>query len=203
MAEHEECSANRTLSFQSLKNLDYGHSCFEARGLSRETLEHFGVGYCSKGIHAGRIAIPIHNLDGALVAYVGCSLEDGTYTYPNGFRVDWEVYNLHRVQEQWSPSDGVLVVRDFFDVFRLYESGYPNAIALMVDTITEAQIRLLAGAFGEGADLTLFGERQSDWALDLTKRLIRLFRLRILWASQDDIRPQYLSTEAIGEILNQ
>ncbi len=57
---------NKVLSF-ALK-LDGTHPYLAGRGLSRETIETFGLGYCTRGILKGRICIPIHDEKGNLVA---------------------------------------------------------------------------------------------------------------------------------------
>lgn len=193
---------NRPLPFQNLQGLDARHPYLRERGFDSATMEHFGVGYCTKGICAGRVAIPVHNREGDLVAYVGCSVEDGAYTYPANFRKDAELYNLHRVTAGEIPPDGVLLVADFFDVFRLYEAGYGSVVGLMGEEMGPRQEQLLIESFPEGTTLRLFGERQSDWALPIVERLVHTFRIHIVWRERNGISPQDLSTDQIWEILN-
>ena len=90
----------------SLKNLDPGHPYLSARGLSKETIATFGIGYCSRGMLKGRIAIPIHDERGELVAYAGRfpgdeGLGEGEaiYTFPPNFHKELVVYNLHRAAD--------------------------------------------------------------------------------------------------------
>ena len=47
----------------------------------------------------GRLAIPIHNRAGELVAYTGRATggEEPAYLYPDGFDRAQEVFNLHRM----------------------------------------------------------------------------------------------------------
>jgi DNA primase len=160
------------------------------RGFDPATLEYLGVGYCNKGLHTGRVAIPIHNREGSLVAYVGCSVEDGSYLYPKNFHQEAELYSLRRVLADGSPTDSVLLVTDFFDVFRLHEAGYPNTIALMGETMSPWQAQSLTEAFPEGTTLRLFGERQSNWALQIIGRLLHSFSIYIVWPERNGIRPQ-------------
>jgi DNA primase len=54
-----------------LKDLDRQHPYLTERGLTMETIIDFALGYCAKGMMAGRIAIPIHNVEGKVVAYAG------------------------------------------------------------------------------------------------------------------------------------
>ena len=66
----------------------------------QETVEHFGIGYCSRGIMRGTIAIPIHDEEGQLVASAGRRLkpsdirEYGKYKLPKGFKQERVLYKL-------------------------------------------------------------------------------------------------------------
>jgi len=39
-------------------------------------MEKLGVGYCSRGLMKGHIAIPIHSVHGELLAYARCPIAD-------------------------------------------------------------------------------------------------------------------------------
>jgi DNA primase len=67
-ATAQPMKVNTPLKF-ALKNLDASHPYMIERGFTPETVAHFGLGYCAKGIMASRIPIPIHNERGELVAY--------------------------------------------------------------------------------------------------------------------------------------
>jgi hypothetical protein len=50
-------------------DLDDAHPYLAGRGMDAATASYFGVGYCGgRGLMSGRIAIPIHDADGRLVA---------------------------------------------------------------------------------------------------------------------------------------
>lgn len=55
----------------SLKNLDPEHPYLSERGLTKEAIKEFGLGYCSRGLFKDWIVIPVHNENGELVAYAG------------------------------------------------------------------------------------------------------------------------------------
>ncbi len=55
-------------SFRALRNVPPSAT---HRGLTPETVNVFGVGYCPRGLMRGRVAIPIRNERGELVAYAG------------------------------------------------------------------------------------------------------------------------------------
>ena len=74
-------------------------------GSHRKRWQFFGLGYCAKGTMSGRIAIPIHNHEGALVGYAGRwpgepPEERPKYKLPKGFRKSAEVFNLHRALQE-------------------------------------------------------------------------------------------------------
>jgi hypothetical protein len=89
-------SSNPPLSF-SLKTLDQEHPSLAALGLSASALHAFGLGHCGKGLLKDRIAIPVHDREGVLVAYAGfASGAPEPYRFPPKFRPELEVWNLHR-----------------------------------------------------------------------------------------------------------
>ena len=101
---------------------------------------------------AGRIAIPIHDAQGAIIAYAGRwpgNPPEGEpkYKLPRGFKKSLVLYNLHRVLALKSTPEQrlagpVIVVEGYWSVFRLTQLGYPNVVALMGSTLSSAQARL-------------------------------------------------------------
>jgi DNA primase len=49
------------------------YNYLQTRGINDEIIERFGIGFCDKGSHAGRIVIPSYNKKGELNYYVGRS----------------------------------------------------------------------------------------------------------------------------------
>jgi DNA primase len=110
---------------------------------------------------AGRIAIPIHNADGKLVAYAGrwaAPLDalpegKGKYEFPSGFRKELELFNLHRV----AHCRHLVVVEGFFGVMRLHSLRLP-AVALMGTAVSVKQLELLAHANARHITVLLDGD---------------------------------------------
>lgn len=125
---------------------------FAERGLTDETVAHFGLGISGRGSMKGRACIPIHDHEGNLVAYAGRWVGpdatipegEGKYKLPGGFHKGLVVFNLHRV-----PPDAkrVIIVEGFWSVFWLHQNGYPNAISVMGSMMTSRQVELLAERF--------------------------------------------------------
>lgn len=134
---------NPSLSFRL--SLNQTHPALNDRHLSAKTIAHFGVGYASRGIMRGCLAIPIHNQEGHLVAYAGRRLEQdaiaryGKYRFPSGFRKEQVVYHLHHAQ-QYAAKHGLIITEGFFGVMDLYQRGFPHAVAVMGASISAHQV---------------------------------------------------------------
>jgi DNA primase len=135
--------------------LDSSHPYLAERELDPATISHFGLGYAPRGLLAHRIAIPIHNERGELVAYAGryanAAVPDGEakYLLPPGFRKSEVLFNLHRVRDR----DHLTLVEGYWSVFRLFQLGIP-AVALMGSTLSPRQEELLT--LSKVRRLTLF-----------------------------------------------
>jgi len=147
-APSEEGPSNPPLSLKLNLSHDHPHILKE-RGLSVETAQRFGVGYCARGLMRGMIAIPVRDEDGDLVAYAGRRLKfadieaHGKYRFPKGFKKELVLYNLDRTRAL-AQERGLVVVEGFFSVMSLYEAGIENVVAAMGCSLSEAQCALLA-----------------------------------------------------------
>lgn len=151
VSESEELIVNKPLTFE-LKGLNSNHALLRrVKVLTLETIKHFGLGFCTKGLLAGWVAIPIHNKESQLVAYIGRAVNptqaeaEGKYKVPPGFRKSLEVFNLHRAlqNKETVAKYGLIIVEGFFGVFWLWQCGYKNAVALMGKELSDCQAELL------------------------------------------------------------
>src|SRR5205814_3327866 len=112
-----------------------------------ETIVDFGIGYCIKGMMAERIAIPIRNSAGDVVAYAGRfpgepDADTAKYKLPPGLRKSLELFNIDRAIKE--PADQPLViVEGFFDCMKLHQHGCRKVVALMGSTLSTAQEELI------------------------------------------------------------
>jgi DNA primase len=194
---------NPPLKF-ALKHLDATHPYLTGRGLTPETIAHFGLGHCQKGIMANRIAIPIHNERGELLAYAGRwpgepPEGEGKYKLPTGFHKSLVVYNLHRAKAH-AKDAGLIVVEGFFDAMRLWQAGFPQVVALMGSALSDAQEALIIEAVGpEGMVALLFDEDEAGWKgrEDALSRLSSRAYVKVIGLGAEGRQPDGLSAEEL------
>jgi len=166
---------NPALSFRL--QTDPTHPYLAKRGLSPQTVEIFGLGYCvsEQSIMRQRILIPIHNEHGELVAYAGrwpgdSGWPEGTdkYMLPPKFQKMRVLYNLDRIIEgmgggQWPGHERhVIVVEGFFGTFAIH--ALAPCVALMGSAVSDDHLRLLHGANVKLVTLLLDGANKPETA---------------------------------------
>jgi DNA primase len=205
--EPAESGSNKPLKFV-LKNLKSDHAYMAERGLTPETVSAFGLGFCAKGTMSGRVVIPIHNVTGELVGYVGRwpgePVEDRPkYKLPAGFKKSAEVFNLHRaLQEQ--PEQPLIVVEGFFDVMKLWQLGYKRAVSIMGSSLSIAQEQLLLDAAQNGTRIVLMFDEDDSGRKGREHALLRLAKrayVRVIEFLEPDMQPDHLKAEDLATLL--
>ena len=137
--------SNKPLSFE-LKNIDHGHEKVKSLGISEKTAAYFGAGfYQGRGMFKEHVIFPIHNLNGELIGYAGVNGEENKVHYPDKFRCDLTLYNVHRVaQSLETVSDPVFIANSPLDVARLYEAGVRHAVGSMSSILDQAQLNIMS-----------------------------------------------------------
>ncbi len=159
----ELTTSNPPLTF-TLKTLDPQHENLAPLGLSTETLANFGAGYCTKGLLKGRLAIPVHNRVGELVAYVGLAVGDERprYLFPPNFHPALEVMNLDRLPEFAAEEGPLYLVPEIEGVLRLTDSGCVAVLGLFDGTLSGDQEEAIGGALALFERLLLVGDSFAD-----------------------------------------
>jgi DNA primase len=163
VAEEALPHENPPLTF-TLKTLDPSHASLAALGFQARTIELFGAGYCTKGLLKDRLAIPIHNEGGELVAYAGLAVQKDTsprYLFPPKFHPELEVMNLHRLGI--TLGDGPLYLTPEIEgVLRLTEAGVTPVVGLFDGSLSLRQEEAIQGALTLCERLVLVGEDFPD-----------------------------------------
>jgi DNA primase len=202
----EKNTPNQPLKFR-LEKLEREHPYLTERGLTLETIISFGVGYCGKGMMAGRIAIPIHNEEGNVVAYVGRwpgepPGDTPKYKLPPGFRKSQELFNIDRAVKE--PSDQPLViVEGFFDCMKLHQHGCRKVVALMGSTMSAAQEELIRKhTDAKRQVIVMLDEDEAGRAgrEDIAVHLAKFVFVKIHTFEKPDTQPDNLTAEEVSAL---
>jgi DNA primase len=202
--EAPEAPVNPPLRFRL--TLEPDHPYLRARGFPRDLARTYGLGLASRGLLAGRIAIPIHSDTGELVAYAGrfpgeSGWPEGEdkYKLPDGFKKSHVLFNLSRVLARGAPRHLVLV-EGYFAALWLDQLGY-DAVALMGARISPEQLGLLAQAAPERITVLLDGDAPGrEAAGELVPLLTRSFFVRDAALAPDE-EPDRLDPARLRSLL--
>jgi DNA primase len=203
----ERIMPNKPLTFR-LDKLDPEHPYLLERRLTPETIREFGIGFCEKGMMAGRIAIPISNPEGAVVAYAGRfpgepAEDTAKYKLPQGFRKSLEVFNIERAIKE--PEDQPLViVEGFFGCMSIHQHGHRKAVGLMGSTMSAVQEELIRRHVSPQSQVILaFDEDEAGQAgrEDIANRLVRYCFVRIQTFKKPGTQPEDLSAEEVQRLI--
>jgi len=165
------------------------------------------VGYCGKGMMAGRIAIPIHNEEGNVVAYVGRwpgepPGDTPKYKLPPGFRKSLELFNIDRAVKE--PKDKPLViVEGFFDCMKLHQHGCRKVVALMGSTMSAAQEELIRKHTDSKSQvIVMLDEDEAGQAgrEDIAVRLAKFVFVKVHTFEKPDTQPDNLTAEEVSAL---
>lgn len=207
VAEPDKNDPNKPLKFR-LDKLERDHPYLAERGLNSETINDFGIGYCAKGMMADRIAIPILNTDGNVVAYVGRSIgepkgDSAKYKLPQGFRKSLELFNIDRALKE--PIEKPLgIVEGFFDCMKLHQHGCRKVVALMGSSLSlmqEELIRRYSDRFRFIVILLDENEAGRAGREDIAVRLANFAFVKIHVFDKEGREPEHLSAEEANLIL--
>jgi DNA primase len=201
---------NQPLNFE-LKELNAEHPYLLGRGFTPETIGHFGLGYCGRGMLKTRVAIPLRDADGKLVGYAGRVVDDSTITEENPryrfpgkrekdgtvfeFRKTLFLYNGFRIK---APVANLAVVESFTGVWWLNQNGLPLVVGTMGDC-SEQQAELIVASVKPGGHVWIApdgdkaGERHAQTLLSLiaSHRFVRWVKMA------DGKQPTDLSREEL------
>jgi DNA primase len=199
---------NAPLKFR-LDKLERTHPYLtEQRKLTPETIVDFGIGFCAKGMMADRIAIPIHNVKGEVVAYAGRFIgapPEGApkYKLPPGFRKSQELFNLDRAIKE--PADKpLLIVEGFFDAMKIHDHGYRKVVAIMGATLSSAQEELIRQhTTSDSHVIVMLDENEAGKAgrEDIACRLSKFCFVRVHQFPRPDMEPEHLTDVELADIV--
>jgi len=120
---------------------DRAKSYMESRGLDQKTTGAFHVGYDPK---SDMVLVPIFNHQGEPVGFNGRTIEGKRFRLSKGLPRNEMLFNLHNAKRYGGT---VIVCESQFDVMKIHQSGFPNAVCLLGSSISDRQIYLLQRYF--------------------------------------------------------
>ncbi|MGL4590042.1 MAG: DNA primase [Mycoplasmatales bacterium] len=196
----EDYLAKRNYSFEVISEYKLGFSPNDSENLRRYldfkiekeenytqyTIEQLKI-FSNKGrdSFSGRLVIPIFDQYGDVVGFSGRTIGNSNIKYINSldskvFNKNRLLYNFHRAKEY--ADDQLIIVEGFFDVIRLAEKGFKNAIALMGTALTTNHVKMLEQLKVSKITLCLDNDNagQSTTAKLAKRLLMTKFEVRIV-----------------------
>lgn len=203
----KEAAPNKPLGFE-LKRLSVDHPYFGERNLTPDTIKFFGLGYCEHGSMAGRIVIPINNVEGKVVAYAGRwpgepPSDTPKYKLPAGFKKSQELFSLDHAAEE-TDDEPLIIVEGFFDCIKLWQLGFTRTIALMGSSLSAEQESLLRdNTTAETRIVLMLDEDEAGRTArsEIAARLVQGRFVKVVSFPIEGFQPESLSADNLAELL--
>lgn len=118
-------------------NINASQAYFKMRNIYEDAWEHFGLGYSAE---QGLVTVPLHSPDGILVGVIGRSIEGKRFKNSPNLPRNKTMFNLHRAKREGGT---IIVVESSFDAIRLWQAGFPNAVATLGGSISDTNLQNL------------------------------------------------------------
>lgn len=123
----------------------------EKKGISIDTAIRFETGIADRSVFLkGAVAVRLHDLIGNPIGYCGRRMEPneiaawGKWRFPRQLPKTQLLYNAHRAVA--FRNCGVIVAECPWSVMRLWQSGFPNTVALLGTSLSSVQYNWLIAA---------------------------------------------------------
>ena len=118
---------------ESIAFKNYLHS----RKITDEAIDHFRIGWSGT---QKMFTIPLHSPDGIPVGIIGRSIEGKSFKNSPNLPRNKTMFNIHRAKREGGT---IIVVESSLDAIRLWQAGFPNAVATLGGSISDTNIQLL------------------------------------------------------------
>ena len=108
-----------------------------SRKITDEAIDHFRIGWsCTQKM----FTIPLHSPDGIPVGVIGRSVEGKAFKNSPNLPRNKTLFNIHRAKREGGT---IIVVESSLDAIRLWQAGFPNAVATLGGSISDVNIQNL------------------------------------------------------------
>jgi len=126
-----------TLHNNLMQYMTDGKKYFLSRKITEEAMEHFKLGFSYK---QGMVTVPLHSPDGIPVGIIGRSIEGKRFKNSHNLPRNKTMFNLHKAKREGGT---IIIVESSFDAIRLWQAGFPNAVATLGGSISDINIHNL------------------------------------------------------------
>lgn len=124
------------------------------RGFEKQTLKDFEIGFDTE---IDMVCVPMHDPMGKVeVGAVRRSITGKSFKNTPRLPTSQTLYNVHRAKR---TGDAVIIVEASFDVMKLYQCGYPNAVACLGGHFSKDHARLLGKYFNTVVIMTDYDDK--------------------------------------------
>lgn len=164
---------NAPLNFE-LKGLDRTHEWFARNGFTVETMQRFGVGFCSRGLFKDKIVVPLHDQEGKMLGYAGAAIDKGgghgrpDFIFPSRRENQGKVYDLHRDRFLYNghriggAKTNLIVAQEFPSVWRFFQDGVREIVAIMGRELSAPQVEQLLSLVNEAGTVWIVPDGDAD-----------------------------------------
>jgi len=121
----------------AVDDMNASQAYFNSRKIYKDAWDHFGLGY---SIGQQMVTVPLHSPDGVLVGIIGRSIEGKRFKNSPNLPRNKTMFNIHRAKREGGT---IIVVESSFDAIRLWQAGFPNAVATLGGSISDTNINHL------------------------------------------------------------
>ena len=186
-------------SSSTLKTLHEGiteeaRKYYATRHINSDAIDHFNLGYSQK---QGMVTVPLHSPDGIAVGVIGRSIQGKSFKNSPNLPRNKTMFNLHRAKLEGGT---IIVVESSFDAIRLWQAGFPNAVATLGGSISDTNINHL-----NKYSSTIIIMTDNDKAgISLGETIAnKLKNKNVLWARYDSLNTYPHNAKDVGDLTDE
>ena len=121
----------------NLMTLERGREYFHSRGIFEDAMKHFHLGY---SVNQDMVTVPLLSPTGMPVGMIGRSIEGKVFKNSPNLPRNKTMFNLSEARKF---GGSIIVVESSFDAIRLWQAGYPNAVAVLGSSLSKENLHYL------------------------------------------------------------
>jgi DNA primase len=167
---------------------------YATRHINSDAIDHFNLGYSQK---QGMVTVPLHSPDGIAVGVIGRSIQGKSFKNSPNLPRNKTMFNLHKAKREGGT---IIVVESSFDAIRLWQAGFPNAVATLGGSISDTNINHL-----NKYSSTIIIMTDNDKAgISLGETIAnKLKNKNVLWARYDSLNTYPHNAKDVGDLTDE